>query len=193
MEDLISIILPVYKVEKYIDKCMESLINQTYKNLEIILVDDGSPDNSGKLCDEWSKKDKRVKVIHKENGGVSSARNAGLDAATGDYIAFIDPDDWVDLETYEKMLNAIINGYVNSTAHEYALKYSRIFKCINHSYNDGVVTTEPTTTKKQTYVLTTDAGKTASWQETTLKKLHQIPAAYSEVVSRTPSPVRSRW
>lgn len=108
-KELISIILPVYKVEKYIDKCLNSLVNQTYDNLEIILVDDGSPDNSGKLCDEWAKRDSRVKVIHKENGGVSDARNVGLDNATGDYIIFLDPDDYIELNTYEKMLNAIKN------------------------------------------------------------------------------------
>lgn len=100
----ISIILPVYNVEKYLDKCLDSLVNQTYKKLEIILVDDGSPDNSGKICDEWAKKDKRIKVIHKENGGVSSARNKGLDIATGDYIGFVDPDDYVDLTMYEKLV-----------------------------------------------------------------------------------------
>lgn len=81
MEDLISVIVPVYNVEKYINKCIDSIINQTYTNLEIILVDDGSPDNCGKICDEYAKKDKRIKVIHKENGGLSDARNAGIDIA----------------------------------------------------------------------------------------------------------------
>ena len=83
--DLISIIIPVYKVEAYLKECLDSVINQTYKDLEIILVDDGSPDNSGKMCDEYAQKDSRIKVIHKENGGLSSARNAGLDIATGEY------------------------------------------------------------------------------------------------------------
>ena len=80
-EPLISVIVPVYKVEEYLDKCVESIVNQTYKNLEIILVDDGSPDNCPKMCDEWAKKDKRIKVIHKENGGLSDARNTGIDIA----------------------------------------------------------------------------------------------------------------
>ena len=107
MEKLISVILPCYNVEKYIDKCMDTIINQTYKNLEIILVDDGSPDNSGKICDEWAKKDSRVKVVHKKNGGLSSARNAGMEVATGDFITFVDPDDYVDKTMYEKMISRI--------------------------------------------------------------------------------------
>lgn len=89
----ISVVIPVYKAEKYLDRCVESVVNQTYKNLEIILVDDGSPDNCPKMCDKWAKKDKRIKVIHKENGGVSSARNEGIKIATGDYITFCDADD----------------------------------------------------------------------------------------------------
>lgn len=93
--DLISVIIPIYKVEEYLRQCIESVIGQTYKNLEIILVDDGSPDNCGKICDEYAERDKRIKVIHKENGGLSSARNAGLDIATGEYISFIDSDDYV--------------------------------------------------------------------------------------------------
>ena len=91
----ISVIVPVYNAEKYIDRCIQSIIAQTYTNLEVILADDGSPDNSGAICDEWAKKDDRIRVIHKPNGGVSSARNTGLDAAMGDYIAFVDSDDTV--------------------------------------------------------------------------------------------------
>ncbi len=99
--DLISVIVPVYNVEKYLDRCVESIVNQTYTNLEIILVDDGSPDNCPKMCDDWAKKDNRIKVIHKENGGVSSARNIGLDNALGKYIAFCDPDDLIHPQMYE--------------------------------------------------------------------------------------------
>ena len=101
---MISVIVPVYNVEKYLDNCVESIVNQTYKDLEIILVDDGSPDNCPAMCDEWAKKDDRIKVIHKENGGLSSARNAGLEAANGEYIAFVDSDDSIDLATYSTML-----------------------------------------------------------------------------------------
>lgn len=107
MKDLISIIVPVYNIEKYIRKCIESIINQTYKNLEIILVDDGTPDNSGKICDEYAKIDKRIKVIHKQNGGVSSARNVGLENALGEYVSFIDGDDYISDRFCEKLLQKI--------------------------------------------------------------------------------------
>ena len=110
MNPLISIIIPVYKVEKYLDRCVESVVNQTYQNLEIILVDDGSPDNCPKMCDVWSEKDDRIKVVHKVNGGLSSARNAGIDCHTGEYISFIDSDDTVDKCFIEKMLIAIKSG-----------------------------------------------------------------------------------
>ena len=93
MEALISVIIPVYKVEEYLDNCLSSVVEQTYKHLEIILVDDGSPDKCPIMCDQWASKDKRIKVIHKSNGGLSDARNAGLDVATGEYISFVDSDD----------------------------------------------------------------------------------------------------
>lgn len=101
----LSVIVPIYNVEEYLDECIKSIVNQTYKNLEIILVDDGSPDHCPELCDIWAEKDGRIKVIHKENGGVSSARNAGLDAAAGDFIAFVDSDDYLDSDMYEIMLS----------------------------------------------------------------------------------------
>lgn len=105
---LISIIIPVYNVEKYINKCVDSVINQIYSNLEIILVDDGSPDLCGKLCDEYSKTDSRIKVIHKKNGGLSDARNVGIDIASGSYIAFIDSDDWVRDDYINSLYEALI-------------------------------------------------------------------------------------
>ena len=95
-EPLISVIVPIYNVEKYLNRCIESIVNQTYKTLEIILVDDGSPDNCPQICDEWKEKDNRIKVIHKKNGGLSDARNAGLDIAQGEYIAFVDGDDFLE-------------------------------------------------------------------------------------------------
>lgn len=104
---MISVIVPIYNVEDYLSKCIESLINQTYSKLEIILVDDGSPDNCPKICDKYAEADNRIKVIHKPNGGLSDARNAGLDIATGEYIGFIDSDDYIDEHMYEDMLFAI--------------------------------------------------------------------------------------
>ncbi len=103
----ISIVVAVYNVEKYLNQCVQSLVNQTYRNLEIILIDDGATDESGKMCDEWSRTDSRIKVIHQENGGLSAARNAGLDVATGDYIGFIDSDDYIHLKMYERMYETL--------------------------------------------------------------------------------------
>ena len=107
MNDLISIIIPVYNVEKYLDKCIDSVVNQTYTNLEIILVNDGSTDNSPEICNVWADKDNRIKVINKENGGLSDARNTGLAAANGVFIAFVDSDDYLVPDMYEKLINTI--------------------------------------------------------------------------------------
>lgn len=105
--DKISVIVPVYNVEKYLSKCINSILDQTHKNLEIILIDDGSTDNSGKLCDEYYNKDKRIKVIHQKNGGLSVARNSGLEIATGEYIMFIDSDDYYEKKSCELLYNEI--------------------------------------------------------------------------------------
>lgn len=101
--DLISVVVPIYKVEKYLKNCIDSILAQTYKNLEVILVNDGSPDRCGKICDEYANRDIRVIVIHKENGGLSSARNAGLEISKGEYIIFIDSDDWIDKNYIESL------------------------------------------------------------------------------------------
>ena len=106
-EELISVIIPVYNVEKYIRFCLDSVINQTYKNLEIIIVDDGTKDSSGEIAEEYARKDSRIKVVHKENGGLSDARNVGLDIATGKYIAFLDSDDVISLDFYEYLYRLI--------------------------------------------------------------------------------------
>lgn len=98
---MISIIVPVYNVEKYLERCIESIVNQTYKDIEIILVDDGSPDNCPVICDRYAEKDNRIKVIHKQNGGLINARKSGLEIAQGDYIGFVDSDDWIEPEMYE--------------------------------------------------------------------------------------------
>lgn len=109
MKPLISVIVPIYNVEQYLCRCVECLTAQTYKNLEIILVDDGSPDNCPQLCDAYAKKDSRIKVIHKKNGGLSDARNAGMTIATGEYISFIDSDDYVSNDFIETLYNTLLS------------------------------------------------------------------------------------
>ena len=108
MKYVVSVIVPIYKVEKFLYKCIKTILQQSYKNLEIILVDDGSPDNCGKMCDEYATQDRRIKVIHKQNGGLSDARNAGIDIATGDYITFIDSDDYIMSDMIESLMNIIV-------------------------------------------------------------------------------------
>lgn len=132
---MISIIVPVYKVEKYLPKCIESLMVQTNHDIEIILVDDGSPDGCGRICDEYAVRDSRIKVIHQQNAGVSVARNAGLRAASGEYIGFCDPDDWTAPEMYGELLRAMndfsvdlsVCGY-NYYDEDYRVDARRIYK-----------------------------------------------------------------
>ena len=107
-EKLISVIVPVYKVEQYLDRCVNSIVNQTYKNLEIILIDDGSPDNCPIKCDEWAKRDERIKVIHKQNGGLMAAWIDGVKLASGDYISFVDSDDWCELNMIEELYKPFV-------------------------------------------------------------------------------------
>ncbi len=135
---LFSIVVPIYKVEEYIDRCMKSLLSQTYEDIEIILVDDGSPDRCPEICDAYAERDSRVRVIHKENGGLSDARNAGLWAATGDYIIYLDSDDFIDRDAcrlfseYTKEMTDIlvgdleIFGGVNYFEHDASLKDRRL-------------------------------------------------------------------
>lgn len=107
MSPLISVIIPVYRVQACLERCVASVVGQTYRNLEIILVDDGSPDGCGAMCDVWAEKDRRIRVIHKENGGLSDARNAGLSVATGEYIGFVDSDDRLDPRFFEILLDRL--------------------------------------------------------------------------------------
>lgn len=125
MQPLISVIIPIYKVEDYLKQCIDSVINQSYKHLEIILVDDGSPDNCGKICDEYANKDKRIKVIYKENGGLSDARNAGINVAKGDYIAFVDSDDWIHQEMCEKLITIAIEEEADIVECKFKSVYKR--------------------------------------------------------------------
>ena len=110
MEEKISVIVPVYKVEKYLERCIDSILAQSYGNLEIILVDDGSPDCCPEICDQYQQKDKRIQVIHRENGGLAAARNSAIERATGEYLVFVDSDDQVDRD-YIKNLYQIIIRY----------------------------------------------------------------------------------
>lgn len=119
MQPLISVIVPIYKVELYLRKCVNSILAQTYQNLEIILVDDGSPDGCGAICDEYARKDSRIRVIHQENAGVSSARNTGIDMALGEYIAFVDPDDWITPDMYECLSRAAEEYHADISICEY--------------------------------------------------------------------------
>ena len=143
MEPKISIIVPVYNVEQYLERCVESLINQTYKNIEIILVDDGATDNSGQLCDELAQRDPRIVVYHKENGGLSDARNYGIDKASGDYIGFIDSDDFIDDDMYEVLLSNILEYNAD-------ISFCRIY-----DINDGE-NIEKDKTKNEPFVLSSE-------------------------------------
>ena len=108
----ISVIVPVYKAEGFLSRCVESILGQSYHNIELLLIDDGSPDNSGIICDDYASIDNRVRVFHKKNGGVSSARNCGLDNASGDLIFFCDSDDWIDEDTFEVCIHSKANDIV---------------------------------------------------------------------------------
>lgn len=134
---LISVIVPVYKVEPYLKRCVDSIRNQTYSNLEILLIDDGSPDRCGEMCDELAKEDKRIRVVHKKNGGLSSARNAGLDIASGAYIGFVDSDDWIDLNMYQFLYDRMIqqNAQISCCAIAYS-DGERVIGYMNDKFDD---------------------------------------------------------
>lgn len=140
---MISIIIPIYNVASYLNECIQSIINQTHKDFECILVDDGSSDGSEKICDQWKTKDNRIKVIHQTNQGVSSARNRGLSVAKGEYIAFIDSDDWVDTIYLEKLYQKIISSNVDLVVcgiiQHYPNQSSR-----KYFYNEGVISLNET-------------------------------------------------
>lgn len=143
MNPLISIIIPVYKVEKYLPKCIESILSQTFTNFELLLIDDGSPDNSGKICDKYQKKDSRIKVFHQSNKGVSAARNLGLNKANGEWIAFCDSDDWVEIDWLESYTNIILNnnfdiifqGYISENKNKSSTHY---LKNSSQGYLDAI-------------------------------------------------------
>ena len=125
----VSIIVPIYNMEQYLNRCLESIINQTYENIEIILINDGSKDNSLEICKNYAKKDNRIMIIDQKNSGVSSARNSGLDKATGEYLAFVDPDDWIDKDGIEKMV-------------DFALKHKCDIAFFDYKINDEIQKSE---------------------------------------------------
>ncbi|MBR2715057.1 MAG: glycosyltransferase family 2 protein [Ruminococcus sp.] len=133
MDKLVSVVIPVYNAEKYLDQCVLSVVNQTYKNLEIILVDDGSPDNCPKMCDNWEEKDSRIKVIHKKNAGAGAARNTGIETATGEYILFFDSDDYVDTTLVEKCVKS------TRTHNSDVVVYGRIDMCNDEKMKKQIV------------------------------------------------------
>ena len=134
MDNIIKVyvIVPVYNVELYLNRCIESIVTQTYTNLEIILVDDGSTDNSGKLCDEWARKDNRIKVVHKKNAGLGFARNTGLDHANGDYVVYIDSDDYVAENMIETLLTALTKN-----------KADTVYCGLNRVFPEGRIVEQP--------------------------------------------------
>ncbi len=135
---LISVIVPVYNAEIYLNACINSILAQTYENLEIILVDDGSPDSSGNICDTYAEKDSRIKVIHKENGGVSSARNTGLDSATGEFISFIDSDDTVHPKMFEELYKKLSETDADISSASYVRCYSPSDKVPDEFENEKI-------------------------------------------------------
>ena len=138
-EELISVIIPIYNVERFLEKCIESIIKQTYKKIEIFLIDDGSTDQSGIICDKYKKKDKRISVIHKKNEGVSIARNVGIENANGKYITFVDADDYLEKDMYKKLIEVFENPTIDISMCNFFMEYLekdiRANKNSNYIYN----------------------------------------------------------
>ncbi len=141
IEKMVSVIVPVYNMEQYLCKCIDSLVAQTYRNIEVILVDDGSTDASSLLCDEWVNKDTRICVLHKQNGGLSSARKMGLDNAKGEYVMIVDADDWLELDTVEQCVNKMINENLDCVLFSYYREYKDsafINKILDATYEKNI-------------------------------------------------------
>ena len=168
---LISVIVPIYNVEQFLSKCIQSIINQSYSRLEIILVDDGSTDDSPQICDEFKEKDKRIKVIHKKNGGLSDARNVGIEVASGEYIGFVDSDDYIDELMYEKLLNACIrnNSYISICGRN-IVNIDNDILCQQFTVEKEVVYDGKTAIKK---LLLWDSCDSAAWDKLYKKELFE--------------------
>ena len=150
IEPLISVIVPVYKVEQYLIECVTSILNQTYQNLEILLIDDGSPDNCPQMCDKFATMDSRIRVIHKTNGGLADARNTGLENATGEYVAFVDSDDWIDLNTYTEMMRVFLDNQnidIVCCSASRVLKNEVVDECFSY-YDSGTIKSGAEITKR---------------------------------------------
>lgn len=160
---MVSVIIPIYKVEKYLRKCIDSVLNQTYQDFEIILVDDCSPDNCPEICDEYAKSDDRIKVIHKENGGVSSARNAGLKVATGEYIAFVDSDDFISENFLEILLDGLLTNGADLSCCDRFIIYEG--KGDNIQELESHVNWQEVTTQKFDYALTEEKYAGFAWNK----------------------------
>lgn len=174
--ELISVIVPVYKVESYLDRCVQSIVDQTYQNLEIILVDDGSPDNCPSMCDAWAAKDQRIKVIHKENGGLSDARNAGMAAASGDLVGFVDSDDRIRADMYQLLRENMQKNH------------SDIAACgVKMVWEDG--TPERMLTGEGQIVLDTQEAMRAVIEESRLKQPVWYKLYKTELIRDIPFPV----
>ena len=154
---MISVIVPVYKTEMYLNKCIDSILQQTYRDFELILVDDGSPDNSGSICDQFAMQDSRIHVIHKENGGLSDARNIGIEHAKGEYITFVDSDDWVAPELLETLLSGIQLGAQISVCGFYTVRNGKAKPWRNTS-DQFVLMTALEATKDMLYTKTMDTS-----------------------------------
>lgn len=133
MDCVVSVVVPVYNVENFIDKCVDSIVKQTYKNIQIILVDDGSTDSSGQLCDVWKNKDDRIQVIHQENGGLAHARNEGMKIVTGDYVLFVDSDDWIE----KNMVEILLSNCLKYKADIGVCRYKRIYPDYTENNESG--------------------------------------------------------
>lgn len=174
MRQLVSVIVPIYKVEKYIHRCIDSIINQTYSNLEIILVDDGSPDSCGAICDEYARTDNRIVVVHKSNGGLSDARNAGLDIMHGDFVTFIDSDDYISLDYVERLYKVLKdnNADISVCAEEYVLELPNgKEKVIKRPFRDYEGTKVLTAEEALSCTLRQDLFEASAWGKLYLARL----------------------
>ena len=162
MKDIVSVIVPIYKVEKFLYQCVKTILQQSYENLEIILVDDGSPDNCGKICDEFATQDHRIKVIHKQNGGLSDARNVGIDVATGGYITFIDSDDYIMTDMIESLMSIIVDKNTDIAQCAFVRCQADCFGSIKQGLSQSNKITVYSESKMSAYVKE-NVISTASW------------------------------